>query len=783
MKFSIQLFICLLLLTSCLAQSDDHSTVKALVEKIIDNTIATDKEKALLVTDREIYRAGETVYFKAFLVDSIHNYLRSTPSKLYVDCVDEKDSLIATLLLNNAILQTSGQFVLPDSLPEGFYWMRAFTKEMISVNLKNIAVLPIYVFGKARRQEMIPKTVIKDSTNAPVLQLYPEGGAIISGLNSTVGVSVKNGNGSCLIVDGILKDNHDSTVSTFTTNKYGLAKFSFFPKWFGTYKILLKRNNVYDSIDVLPKINFYAAQVAVTQQSNRRVTIRVTLEDSVYSKDYTTYLIGINKDSLCFARVGKGMYSVTIPRGKFPAGITTLYLFNNKNELLSTRDIYIRKENYDLSVRADKKNYAAREKVKLNFKVTDTNNQPEIAAFSLSVVDKNLFNTNGNFFQTDTLHNLSPENADLIMLTQSKKSNPFYSVSETANKHAMDTNFILSGRIATLKNNPLQNDIVTILSANPAILAKDTSDSNGMFTFHLPGYYDSTHFIIQLNNPKGKSIDNFRIVFNTNSPVTFSTPAYLKTTFALSDSLQSIKRQLAISDSAFFFEGKHWLKPVIVKSYKPKEVNYDVTKRVSSFSYIITRDQIGVGSNTAGFAILRTPGGMRLFSGMLHGEHPLVVVDGSEIPEAVLKEYSENGNPVIDFINSIPVSTIDFIEILAGPEAAAYSNGGNGVILINTRSGGSDSSLATPLKSFYAKGFCKQEPFEMPDYSNPQLQNLKMQDLRKTIYWNGNIVTDKNGEASVEFFAADEATTYIGVITGVTINGDKIYQTFTISRN
>ena len=75
------------------------------------------------------------------------------------------------------------------------------------------------------------------------------------------------------------------------------------------------------------------------------------------------------------------------------------------------------------------------------------------------------------------------------------------------------------------------------------------------------------------------------------------------------------------------------------------------------------------------------------------------------------------------------------------------------------------------------------KPFEMPDYANPQIQNFKMQDLRKTIYWNGNIVTDKNGEASVEFFSADEATIYIGVIRGVTVNGDKIYQTFTLSRN
>ncbi|HYJ62346.1 MAG TPA: hypothetical protein VEV62_01275, partial [Parafilimonas sp.] len=64
-----------------------------------------------------------------------------------------------------------------------------------------------------------------------------------------------------------------------------------------------------------------------------------------------------------------------------------------------------------------------------------------------------------------------------------------------------------------------------------------------------------------------------------------------------------------------------------------------------------------------------------------------------------------------------------------------------------------------------------------------QIQKLKTPDLRKMIYWNANIVTNKNGEASVEFFSADEATTYVGVVTGITVNGDRIYQTFKISRN
>jgi len=102
MKYLLSFFIYLLLLQNCFAQDRADSDVKTLAKKIIETVIAADKEKALLVTDRKMYNAGETVYFKAFLVDSIHNYLRPTPQKLYVDYVDERDSVIAQLLLNNA---------------------------------------------------------------------------------------------------------------------------------------------------------------------------------------------------------------------------------------------------------------------------------------------------------------------------------------------------------------------------------------------------------------------------------------------------------------------------------------------------------------------------------------------------------------------------------------------------------------------------------------------------------------------------------------------------------
>jgi uncharacterized protein YfaS (alpha-2-macroglobulin family) len=44
-------------------------------------------------------------------------------------------------------------------------------------------------------------------------------------------------------------------------------------------------------------------------------------------------------------------------------------------------------------------------------------------------------------------------------------------------------------------------------------------------------------------------------------------------------------------------------------------------------------------------------------------------------------------------------------------------------------------------------------------------------DLRTTIYWNPNIITDKKGNASFEFFNADTKGNYRIVVEGIDENG------------
>jgi TonB-dependent SusC/RagA subfamily outer membrane receptor len=772
------------------AQKKGIEQIDSLAKYFLKYEKSLDKEKILLQTDRHIYTTREKIYFKLFPIDSITKQLTARPKKLYVDLVNNQDKVFGQLLLNASDLKTSGEFVLNDSLQEGYYWIRAYTEKMISENLNDITVVPVYIVNPRKRSfEDEDFTKESDSAAIPRIQIFPEGGNMISGINTTVGLKVTDQHGNPMLVQGIVKDTAGSVFAKFTTNSDGLSKFSFEPIPNDRYSILVWNKNRFDSVAVLPPINFYAGQIAVLQQTDDSVKVRILLEDSIYSKDYTTYLLGISTDSICYSAIGKGMYEVEIPLKNFSHGINSLLLFNTKNQLLSKRDIFIKKENYHISIRTDKDNYRARENVKVDVTITDKNNKPLLAALTFAVTDIGVTDTAISYEMNDKLKNLSSEEAaDLAMLTHKNEYlnwsatdtiNHFQkAVQETAHEKNQSSSFEISGTVLTRKNVPVADKIVTIFSNKNSVLPNtDTTDINGRFQFYFTDLNDSTRFVVQVSNLKGIKEDKYTVVFDTVSMPRFITPGFLKKKFVLDEESEKVIQHLLNIDSVIIGTGKEWLKPVILKRYQKKEVTYDESKRVSPFSHIITPEMINRGAQQIGNALLMIPRVQLAGHDIkIDFKTPLLLLDGIE-PHI-------GGESMLDFINSIPVFSIDFIEVLTGPQAAIYGmRGANGVILINTTTHPHFTEIGiSGLPSFYPRGFHTAQSFVMPDYNNKETRDSKMPDLRKTIYWNGDIITNKEGKASVNFFTADAPSTYVITITGISENGDKIYKTFTINR-
>ena len=71
-------------------------------------------------------------------------------------------------------------------------------------------------------------------------------------------------------------------------------------------------------------------------------------------------------------------------------------------------------------------------------------------------------------------------------------------------------------------------------------------------------------------------------------------------------------------------------------------------------------------------------------------------------------------------------------------------------------------------------GYQNPVAFYSPKYDTPEALNNPSSDLRSTIYWKPDIITNNNN-AAVEFYTADSPTTYSVIIEGVSNDGKLVY--------
>ena len=790
----------------------------SLAGKFISALRTNNKEKILLQTNKWYYVAGEDLWMKALVVNELSHKYYSHSKTLFAELVNEQDTVVAQLILNIPGQQTEGFIHLKDSLHEGQYWLRAYTRNMLQqYDTGSICVIPLFVmnsrFPAKEKKDSITEKNKTATAQTPVIHYFPEGGSMIAGTKTIVGVRATDPTGNPLSVTGYIAEEDDKTPLTWfkTDSLTGLGKAVFFVSASKKYIAFTQWNKQLLKAD-LPVINQYACQLSVKSQDENTMTVVVSLGDSLYKKGIQTYLLGVSRDSLCFAGIGTDMYEVKIPKKNFPAGKATLVLFNDQQEVISERAVYITRPAEDVSIITDKEHYINRDKVKLQIITGDSVVHASLAALNISVTDDNYVNEPAYGFKDVFVNEKDSALAknDLEMLTQpalfTGKSYRNITLNDGSllNKHSSfdvdSTVTDIRGKILNRKNQPVPNRVVTLYNTKLwNLFATDTTNANGEFKFRLLPFPDSIVFNFQVSNIKGSKVDE-KIVIDVASPFPkFSTPLTLKKKLP-EDQVEEVRAIKAKHPESFVIgTGEGWLKEVIVKS-KQKRTTYNKSKRVSNFSYVLSGDMIqATNANDASTAILMVPGlhlrggfltlgGLSSF-GATMGDEPLLLLDGLRIAGGNFPKnnsdtqphlnFENNSSPVMEALSRISPDVIDFIEVLKGPEAANYGiYGGNGVILVNTHN---KSNFASHIENYGSlqylpKSYYRAPIFNMPDYDDPDVKKGTFKDYRSTLYWNGHLYTNPNGKAEVEFFTSDAKTTYTVTVTGVTASGEIIYK-------
>ena len=630
------------------------------------------------------------------------------------------------------------------------------------------------------------------------MQFFPEGGSLVTGIRSKVAFKATGINGLGINVSGKVVDNEGNEIVSFASANLGMGYFYLNPAAGKTYKAaVIYPNGMNDMID-LPKPEPGGIVLSIDNDSVPKATIKIEANNEYYKnnrgKDYTRVICSGALVTTVNCRLDSSIIALDILKRKLHTGIATVTLFSPGNEPLDERLIFI--QNYDrlnLNVNSNKNSYRKREKVNIRLNAINRKGEPAEGHFSVSVIDENKVSDSENngdnilsyFLLTSDLKGYVEQsgnyfadtsaatrrNLDILMLTQGYRRFSWKQVLDDHQRplaYQPEKGIEIAGQVTSLFNKPIANGTVTLIPAYKGPVFSATTDDNGVFRFSDLIFTDTAHFVLSAVNAKNKNSTKI-IYFGDGKDKPGIIPNNRQTLLQVSNTamatyLDNDKTQHDAFAKFTMPTGK-MLNEVQIKE---KEIP---RRRSQSYVAEFAADQVIRGKDIP----YGGPFAVRL-SGLLRGAHiyPLpgnrfsIINNITRAPMATIIDGAPGD------INDLSTNDIDRIDILRPPNSYIYgSGGGNGVLVVTTkpRTMEAGDMVSIGVLPISPVGFYKVREFYSPKYENPHL-TTKQRDLRSTIYWKPEIKTDKDGNASFEYYNADGAGTYKIVVEGIDKDGN-----------
>lgn len=646
---------------------------------------------------------------------------------------------------------------------------------------------------------------VKPVFKKPDIQFFPEGGRLIVGISSSVGFKAIKPDGLGIEAKGTVTDNTGNTVCNFSSQHIGMGVFNFTPESDKTYKANVAfADGTTGSYD-LPRPRTSGIAISVNNSNPDALAVRIAASQSYLERHQGEpfYLVARNGEVVCYAaqtRLQNQVYSASIPKEKLPPGIVQITLFTSSGSPVSERIAFIIHQNAPtVTLSSDKPVYATRQKVKLNV-TAKYPSQPVEGTYSISVVDESKVPVNEDS-ETTILSSLllSSElkgylekpnyyfshtnekklaDLDLLMLTQGYRSYSYRDLLEDkypAVNYLPEQGIEISGTLRYRSGMPVNKGTMQFILPEKNISLSTQTDAEGKFRFTNLVFPDSVKAILSARsnvNSKNMMIMVDGEAFPAVTPNGYTGGDVINIDSTLHAYLQNSRK---------VYRTAVVLKEVVIKAKttpKPSHTDYPALSGLSMIP-----DQLIPGDRFKGCPVLLDclkSGTM----GLVYADENFYVNrdynSGSRVPVQVFL----NGMPVdannLSTVNSGEVESVEvFLKDELGTVNRTYNT--NGVLVVNMKK----APKGTPMKlsdlqellpqsnliNFNPMGYLKAREFYSPKYG-VQKSGPVTNDLRSTIYWNPAVITDKTGNASVEFFNADGKGPYRAVIEGIDREGN-----------
>ncbi|WP_240186960.1 TonB-dependent receptor plug domain-containing protein [Pedobacter nanyangensis] len=853
------------------------------LKKLDEITDKQAQEKVYLHLDKPYYAVGDNIWFKAYTINAKTGLPSTISGLLYVELINEKDSVTKQLKLPMRSGITWGDFRLTDSLSEGNYRIRAYTQWMRNAGAefffdKTIKIGNLWankVFTKSsnvlsieNNQEKISTTIqFTDKQNVPYtncqvnyevklgqktiergksitnsqgeivinainkqpgtlksgsiianitlpnkqvigkeiplkttsrdidVQFFPEGGKLVENLPNKVGIKAINSNGLGEFATGVITTNDGTEISQFETNKLGMGSFFLNPVAGQGYRANLTFADGTKKTVNLPTAEKSGLVLSVSNIDSTKMSVKVYISEDLLNKDEYNLIAQHNGVTYFSSKIAssKQVVALTVPKDSLPSGIVQISLLSSSFAPLNERIVFVNnlKDKIELAPENLNPTYGKRAKVDLSLAATN-NNKPVQGSFSVAVTNTSavkpdpenetniltkllltadltgyIEKPNHYFLRNDRNTRYELDN---LLLTQGwRKINWKEVANGTAPiaKFPAEKKLQISGTV-TKGGKPVVKGKVSLVSFSGGFFMTDTlTDEKGRFNFDKIEFLDSTKFVVQARTEKdrkfvdiamdvvpGQTINKNPNTGDIEVNVNQSLSAYLQESGKYFDdqTKRGLLNRTILLDEVTIVEKR---KPTYNSSNLGGAGNADAVITAKDLETAISLSQYLQGRIA----------GIQIRDGQAYAR-------GGQAPMAIIVDGMNLGGE--DFnLDNIVVQDIETVEILKSIATTAIygMQGGSGVIVINTKRGEgvrSVNSYTPGLINFTPKGYAAVREFYSPKYD---VKPDNRPDLRTTVFWEPQMVSDANGKAKLSYFNTDVPGTYRIVIEGIDVNG------------
>jgi hypothetical protein len=748
-------------------------------------------EKVWLHYDKDVYQAGETIWFKAYLMDGL--FPAQQTKTIYIDWVGDNGEVLAHTVSPVVEGTSNGQLDIPDNYTGNFIHVKSYTKWMLNFDSSFIYSKDIRILNKNISTKAI------STASITTVDFFPEGGDAIAGISNRVAFKAADQYGLPVSIRGVIEDNKGTLIDSFRTKHDGMGSFIFTPIAGTIYQAKWKDGKGIAHTSELPTVKTSGTSLQVVISEKKRI---VTIQSNAAEDRFKMlHLVGTMNGGIAFkSEVNLAATKISrkvIPTENLPSGILTITVFDADWNAIAERITFIDNGDYSFATNLEVVHWGLNKRAQNDIRL----NVPaglQGANLSVSITDAGIEADSSSSIITHFLltgdlkgyvHNPSYyfsskadsviNNLDLVMLTHGWRRFKWEDITKgklPEIQQPRDTSYLsLSGKVYGVTKSQLsgKESIFLFLTQKDSATQTVLTPINRDGTFKEPDFifFDTLKVYYQL---KSKLFSSAEAKFMTER---LSTPNYL------SASKNFIKFKPTSDTSGFYRhtllaaelvrlqrmqKGKLMENIIVTAKSKPllKQMDEKYTKGLFSggdgYQFDLANDPMALGQMNVFNYLQGKVAGLQINS---TGSTPTLSWRGGS-PQLFLDEMPIDA----EFLNTIPVSDIAFVKVFRPPFMGGF-NGSAGAIAVYTRKGDDTRSKPGGLNTNTIIGYTPIREFYSPNYSRFDKRN-EQPDVRTTLYWNPLLLVNPNSTSvQLQFYNNDVSKSFRVVIEGISKEG------------